>query len=1113
MKKRSSAQNNDSNLRHWPATKRTRDGTNNGTAATVTRGATTTPTVVAATTSIPSSGSTAATVVNQHNPSAHLKTLRHLGSGSYAQAYLAQHPLTNHLYVIKRIPLQILTREEKKETMREVEILRRFVCGGHVNIVKYYYYRIRRSEDSLMGRSATSAAMDDDDDSDSDNDISVTDMEAAKDIYGGVKRRKRIDDTHDASSSVVLDSISGEANGAAPEDAGSENSDSDDSAFGSDKHLDIVMEYCDRGNLEEYLREREGKLLSESEIMHIFVQIASALCYVHEKKILHRDLKAQNVFLSSRLEGGSISHMPKNHSKHSHHNHLIVKLGDFGISKILDGTQVLARTMVGTPYYLSPELVNDEPYGMKSDIWSLGCILYNLCTLKHAWEGRNLPALVLKIVSKDYEPIASHYSDELKGIVHRLLQKDPNKRPTIQELMGIPHMRYHKREFMKEIEPLTGSSAEQTQKSAQVLPATTNNSGSSKLVSSTLARLKALRQRSKNRLGVVQPPQPQQRTQHTTRPRSKSSGVMTQSSTSAQSKRRTRSTTHDARNNHDSEAGVDPSSPATIRCKLDFSSDDEHSLLKIPKGSPSESSNAEPLSPAPTLVRISLADQEDSFDSSSSFSSSSQHTDDFEDDTETNSALSASPPLAEKHHRLANRRDPSSIPQVVRVSTKPPFFDRGTSNTSVSARNDPPPRNARKTAIFASSPVNSAASFDSFEDMYIQAEDVTEEEKQYISTWYSKYQNMIQDIQSELQEPEEKVDLSTIRKQEESHAKEQQRESRINQRRVFYRDMLLKQHRILQENNNRAVGKHSRFSPPQHKKYDASSLEKEKHKKKRHKKHSYGGGRVALVGPNFDERRKLFLKEKKQQRLREKEVERKRKKQHQSRLKNIQSRIKLDRPKKSARRSITQDDFSSSGADVTDDSIPRSNPSSIDSSASVVSSKTPNMGDVSPSVAVEDSPGARPDQKRMSKNRDMFREFLRRKRQQTNKENRASKEIAVELVLPSSTNAALRKHAEELAPAAKQEAVRSQFPNIELVIPDTHHWMDEVKATNGSTTSNGNMEHIFISKRGSITLQQSNDKSAEDATTQIPQERFVALRLDANPPTPREVAQRHRDDE
>jgi NIMA (never in mitosis gene a)-related kinase 1/4/5 len=98
-----------------------------------------------------------------------------------------------------------------------------------------------------------------------------------------------------------------------------------------------------------------------------------ALKHIHEKRILHRDIKTSNIFLTSN---GT------------------VKIGDFGISRILEGTKEETQSVVGTPYYMSPEVCQSKPYSYKSDIWALGCCLYELCTLKHAFDAKNLLGLV-----------------------------------------------------------------------------------------------------------------------------------------------------------------------------------------------------------------------------------------------------------------------------------------------------------------------------------------------------------------------------------------------------------------------------------------------------------------------------------------------------------------------------------------------------------------------------------------------------------------------------------------------------------------------------------------------------------------------------------------------
>ena len=93
-----------------------------------------------------------------------------------------------------------------------------------------------------------------------------------------------------------------------------------------------------------------------------------AVEYLHERKIIHRDIKIHNIFLSKDN---------------------IVKLGDFGISKKLEGTAQLANTSVGTPYYISPEICSSKSYTFSSDIWMLGCTLFELCTLEKPFTGKS----------------------------------------------------------------------------------------------------------------------------------------------------------------------------------------------------------------------------------------------------------------------------------------------------------------------------------------------------------------------------------------------------------------------------------------------------------------------------------------------------------------------------------------------------------------------------------------------------------------------------------------------------------------------------------------------------------------------------------------------------
>eukprot|EP00743_Colponemidia_sp_Colp-15_P008700 GILK01009475.1.p1 GENE.GILK01009475.1~~GILK01009475.1.p1 ORF type:complete len:649 (-),score=124.07 GILK01009475.1:252-2123(-) len=185
--------------------------------------------------------------------------------------------------------------------------------------------------------------------------------------------------------------------------------------------LHIIMQYCDGGDLAMHIKKRKAanKPFKEREILNLFVQIASALQYVHKNHILHRDLKTQNIFLM------------KNN---------VVKVGDFGISRVLESTNQAAMSVVGTPYYMSPEVCENKPYSYKSDCWALGCVLYEMCVLKHAFQADNLLSLVYKIVQETYEPVPSIYSTGLRGLVSGLLRKNASERPSLSQTLASPFL-------------------------------------------------------------------------------------------------------------------------------------------------------------------------------------------------------------------------------------------------------------------------------------------------------------------------------------------------------------------------------------------------------------------------------------------------------------------------------------------------------------------------------------------------------------------------------------------------------------------------------------------------------------------------------------------------
>ncbi|XP_027146988.1 serine/threonine-protein kinase Nek5 [Larimichthys crocea] len=195
------------------------------------------------------------------------------------------------------------------------------------------------------------------------------------------------------------------------------------SSFQERGSLFIVMEYCDGGDLMKKINQQRGVHFTEEQIISWFVQICLGLKHIHDRKILHRDIKAQNIFLTN---GG-----------------MKVKLGDFGIARMLNNTMELARTCVGTPYYLSPEICESRPYNNKTDIWSLGCVLYELCTLRHPFDGSSLRQLVSKICRGRYNPVPSRYSYELRLLLTQLFKVNPRDRPSVSSVLKRPLLEKH----------------------------------------------------------------------------------------------------------------------------------------------------------------------------------------------------------------------------------------------------------------------------------------------------------------------------------------------------------------------------------------------------------------------------------------------------------------------------------------------------------------------------------------------------------------------------------------------------------------------------------------------------------------------------------------------
>ncbi|XP_028276375.1 serine/threonine-protein kinase Nek3 isoform X2 [Parambassis ranga] len=174
------------------------------------------------------------------------------------------------------------------------------------------------------------------------------------------------------------------------------------------------MEYCSGGDLLQRIRGQKSTQFCVDNILKWFAEMCAGAKHIHDKHVLHRDLKSKNIFLT---DNGTI------------------KLGDFGSACILNSSKAYAQTYVGTPYYVAPEIWDNKPYNNKSDVWSLGCVLYELCTLRHPFQASSWKSLILKVCRGAYPPLPNHLPYELQYLVKQMFKTNPKDRPSLHTIL------------------------------------------------------------------------------------------------------------------------------------------------------------------------------------------------------------------------------------------------------------------------------------------------------------------------------------------------------------------------------------------------------------------------------------------------------------------------------------------------------------------------------------------------------------------------------------------------------------------------------------------------------------------------------------------------------
>nr|CAI5861153.1 unnamed protein product [Callosobruchus analis] len=178
----------------------------------------------------------------------------------------------------------------------------------------------------------------------------------------------------------------------------------------------LVLELCHKGELQKYVK---GKVLSETEVSNIMIQVVEGIKYLHSYNILHRDLSLSNLLLTKDMQ---------------------VKIADFGLATQLSRPDEKHMTMCGTPNFISPEVASRGSHGLEADVWGLGCLLYTLLVGSPPFDTPAVKSTLTKVVLSNYT-LPDHLSSEAKDLINSLLQKNPKDRITLDQILEHPFLK------------------------------------------------------------------------------------------------------------------------------------------------------------------------------------------------------------------------------------------------------------------------------------------------------------------------------------------------------------------------------------------------------------------------------------------------------------------------------------------------------------------------------------------------------------------------------------------------------------------------------------------------------------------------------------------------